>query len=376
MPVFYAAVDLQKNELRQAVVQNLGSGSPPASPVKGQLWFDSTNNILKWYDGTVWQSAQGGAVSFGTILQEQTFGATKTDGVATTAARSDHGHGNPVHDAAAHSTIPLSALAAPTADINLNFNKITNLNYPTGIQDAASKNYVDNMVQGLSWKQTVRLASVANYVALTGLLTVDGVTLVAGDRFLLKNQTTASQNGIYIAASGAWTRAADADTGAELVNASVYVSEGATLADTSWVCTTDAPITIGTTSTTWVQFAGVGTIVAGAGMTQAGNTLNVIAGDTSLIVNADELHVNTAVIATVAYADNKYAWSYSAPLTGTTSPEVVTHNLNTRDIMLTVLNGNSPYTAVEVDWDATTVNTATIRFNPALGAGYRVVVVG
>jgi hypothetical protein len=67
---------------------------------------------------------------------------------------------------------------------------------------------------------------------------------------------------------------------------------------------------------------------------------------------------------------------YSAALTGTASPEVVTHNLNTRDVHVTVYNGATPYTAVEVDWDATSVNTITIRYNPNLGAGYRVVVLG
>jgi hypothetical protein len=70
------------------------------------------------------------------------------------------------------------------------------------------------------------------------------------------------------------------------------------------------------------------------------------------------------------------AKKFAAALTGTASPETVTHNLNTRDIQLTVLNGATPYTAVEVDWDASTVNTAVVRYSPNLGAGYRVVVVG
>jgi hypothetical protein len=104
-----------------------------------------------------------------------------------------------------------------------------------------------------------------------------------------------------------------------------------------------------------------------------------VAGDTSLTVAADSIVVNTAVIATVAALNSAVAGvvkKFAAGLTGTASPETVTHNLNTRDVQVTVLNGASPYTAVEVDWDATTVNTVTIRYNPNLGAGYRAVVVG
>src|SRR5215471_13238577 len=186
MPVFYSAIDLGKNELRQAVVQNLAVGSPPSSPVKGQLWFDSTNNILKWYDGTVWQSALGGAVSFGTILQEQTFGASKTDGVATTAARSDHGHGNPTHVNADHSAINLSALAVPTAAVSFNSQRITNLTDPSGQQDAATKQYVDNLIQGINWKAPVNCATTANVnLATGGYLTIDGVTTGAGSTCLV-----------------------------------------------------------------------------------------------------------------------------------------------------------------------------------------------
>jgi hypothetical protein len=81
-------------------------------------------------------------------------------------------------------------------------------------------------------------------------------------------------------------------------------------------------------------------------------------------------------VASVTAAVTGVAKKFAAPLTGTASPEVVTHGLNTRDISLTVLNGASPYTAVDVDWDATTLTTATIRYNPNLGAGYRVVCLG
>jgi hypothetical protein len=129
--------------------------------------------------------------------------------------------------------------------------------------------------------------------------------------------------------------------------------------------------------------AGAALTTAGAGLTKTGAQIDVITGDTTLVVNPDEMHVNTAVMATISAMNTAIANAVAGmsrkvafALAGTGGPEVVTHNLNTRDIHLQVLNGASPYTAVQVDWDATTVNTATIRYNPNLGAGYRCVIVG
>lgn len=122
----------------------------------------------------------------------------------------------------------------------------------------AVRTAINAAVAGLSWKQAVRAATTANGTLATAFENgdaIDGVTLATGDRILLKNQSSASENGIYVvAASGAPTRATDADSGAELVNASVYVSEGSTLADTQWTCTTNATITVGSTSITFAQF--------------------------------------------------------------------------------------------------------------------------
>lgn len=124
------------------------------------------------------------------------------------------------------------------------------------------KTYVDGKVAGLSWKQAVRAASTAAVTLATAFEngdTIDGVTLATGDRILIKNQSSGSENGIYtVNASGAPTRATDADAGAELVNASVYVSEGTANADTQWTCTTNAPITVGSTSLAFAQLTSGG----------------------------------------------------------------------------------------------------------------------
>jgi len=387
MPSFYGAIDLQKNELRQAVIQNLGSA--PATPSVGQLYYNNVNNTLWYYNGT-WISASGTPA---TTVTTAAFADAGVVGTATNYAREDHKHGMPAHNDAAHSAIHLSALAAPTADMNFAGFRVQNMGDPLVANDAANKNYVDNSIAGLSWKTACRVASTANITSLSGLLTVDGVTVAANDRVLVKNQTTGSANGIYVAASGAWTRATDADTSAELVNAAVYISEGTANADSAWVCTTNAPITVGTTSLTFAQFSsGSGNVpttrlinttapLTGGGDLSADRTLAISAfagsaagavpsspGGTTSFLRADGTWAAPAGGGTV----NKYA----AALTGTASPETVTHNLGTRDVSVTVYNGASPYTEVEVDWDAATVNTVTIRYSPNLGSGYRVVVIG
>lgn len=153
-------------------------------------------------------------------------------------------------------------------DATLAANSATRL--PT---QSAVKSYVDNALTGLSWKQSVRLATTANDT-LSGLAARDGVTPIAGDRVLVKNQTTATANGIYIAAAGAWARSSDADTGPELVSATVFVSEGAANADTQWTCTNDA-ITIGSTNIAFAQVSGAGTYSAGFGLGLSGNQFSV-----------------------------------------------------------------------------------------------------
>jgi hypothetical protein len=152
---------------------------------------------------------------------------------------------------------------------------ISNAGTPVAGTDAANKNYVDQAIAGLSWKQEVDIATTAN-ITLSGLQAIDGYTTLAGDRVLVKNQTTGSQNGIYVAAAGAWSRATDADLATELQGAAVYVSRGTLQADTGWTQTADA-VTLGTTPLTWSQFSGSNSYVAGTGLTLTGNSFAITA---------------------------------------------------------------------------------------------------
>ena len=155
-------------------------------------------------------------------------------------------------------TSRLDQMAAPTAAVSMNTQRITNLAAPTGDNDAARKADVDAARTGLDVKVSCRVATTAN-ITLSGTQTIDGIAVVANDRVLVKNQTTASQNGIYVCAAGAWTRATDADTDAEVTAGMfTFIEEGTTNADTGWVLSTNAPITVGTTSLTFTQFSGAG----------------------------------------------------------------------------------------------------------------------
>lgn len=147
----------------------------------------------------------------------------------------------------------------------------------------------------LDYKTSCRVATTANLAALSGLLTIDGVVLVAGDRVLVKNQTTASQNGIYVAAAGAWARAADADDGTKLSpGASIPVETGTANADTIWRLSTDGVITIGTTAIAFardVAFSEFGASLAASGYQKLPGGLIIQWG----------VHIATAATGTVTF---------------------------------------------------------------------------
>lgn len=174
----------------------------------------------------------------------------------------------------AASVASISDLSAPTGDVAWGGYKITGLADPVSDQDAATKIYVDQVAQGLDVKASVKAATTGN-ITLSGAQTIDGVSIVAGDRVLVKSQTAQADNGIYVASNTSWSRSADANTFAELVSAYTFVEEGSTYADTGWVCTVNAGGTLGVTPITWSQFSGAGTYQAGTGLTLTGNTFSI-----------------------------------------------------------------------------------------------------
>ena len=167
-----------------------------------------------------------------------------------------------------------------TGAIAMGTNKITGLGTPTDGTDAATKSYVDTTVQGIDWKASVKAATTANLTLASDLEngdTLDGVTLATGDRVLVKDQSTGSQNGIYVVkASGAPDRSTDADEGAEVTaNFAVFVEQGTVNADSGFTLTNNGAVTIGTTALAFTQFTGLGQIIAGTGLDKTGNTLDI-----------------------------------------------------------------------------------------------------
>ncbi len=165
-------------------------------------------------------------------------------------------------------SIPVASVTGAAPLASPTFTGTVTVPTPSGATDAVTKGYADALVAGLSWKQAVRVATTAPGTLASSFEngdTVDGVTLATGNRILIKDQSSPSENGIYtVNASGAPTRATDADSGAELVNASCYVSEGTTNADTQWTCTTNATITVNSTSLAFAQLASGGGAPTGA----------------------------------------------------------------------------------------------------------------
>lgn len=233
----------------------------------------------------------GGTVD-GTAINNSTIGATTPNSGAFTTVTVDNLNINGNTISSTSGDIAISPNGSGV--INASTSRITGVVDPTGAQDAATKAYVDAVKVGLDFKDSVRVASTANLTISGPGAAIDGITLSSGNRVLVKNQSTGSQNGIYVfnGAGSAMTRATDADSNAEVTSGLfVFVEEGTLNSDNGFVLTTDGSITVGSTALVFTQFSGAGQIVAGAAITKSGNTLDVAVDGRTLEVNSDALRI-------------------------------------------------------------------------------------
>ena len=228
------------------------------------------------------------AVTVGTTSISLGSSATTISGVAQLNVDNLRLDGNTISSTNNNGNIILDPNG--TGVISASSARITSVADPTQSSDAATKSYVDALKQALDIKDSVRVASTANINisnALVNNSTIDGVTVATGDRVLLKNQTDASENGIYaVVASGAASRTADANSNADVTSGLfVFVEEGTANGDNGYVLTTNDSITLDTTDLTFTQFSGAGAVEAGNGLSRSGTTLSVNVGNTLQIAS-------------------------------------------------------------------------------------------
>ena len=326
-PTTLENAELAFNESTNVLYYGTGTGGVGGSatsiiPIAGSGAFVDTSTAqtvagVKTFNSTIVGSVNGNAGTAtalqnsrdialtGDVTGTASFNGTVNASIAATLANSGITAGtftkvtfNAKGIATTGATASLTDISSPTSAFSMNSQLLTNLATPVSDQDAATKLYVDSVAQGLNVKDSCVAATTAN-ITLSAPQTIDGVSVVTGDRVLVKNQSTTSANGIYVVAAGAWARSSDADTYAELVSAFTFVEKGTVNADSGFVCTVDQGGTLGTTPITFSQFSGAGTYVAGTGLTLTGNLFSI----TNTAVTANS-YGDTTGKTTVAFTVN------------------------------------------------------------------------
>lgn len=390
--------NFNKNEIQNATIQNLSSA--PSSPAEGQIYYDTVLHQFGYYNGTTWiytSSGTANAVTRASAAGQSgemmiSAGADRTATSFTTNGLVKIASGIVAQAVAGTDYVTgasTNTFTNKTFDANGSGNSISNIetaDFAANVIDTdgtlaansdiriasqkATKTYIDAIQQGLKWKEPVRVATTTAGTLATSFENgdvVDGVTLATGDRILLKNQASGSENGIRIVqASGTPTRATDADTSAEIKGMVVDVLEGTTNADTAWVLTNDT-VTLDTTALVYVDFI----------KANVPNATTSTAGKVTLATQAEtEAKTDTSKAVVPADLANFPIKKTATIGDGSTTAIVVTHNLGTKDITASVRDASTD-NFVECDIQATGTNTATFTFTvaPASNA-YKVVIIG
>lgn len=423
---FVTNLDLNQNQVLNGRFQAL-SADPSSNLFEGWIYYNTTTDTLRIYANGQWRTllnsvSVGGSSSVALTIGESNGAVTITPNLATSSADGVMSSADKAKLDNATSEATASRLAIRDASGNL---KVAD---PTDPAHAATKGYVDAARSGLDVKQSVRAATTGPINLATDLENGDTldttVTLVTGDRVLVKNQSTASENGIYVVqSSGAAVRATDFDGAGEVSGgAFTFVEEGTVNADSGWVVTSNGPISVGTDAINWAQFSGAGQITAGAGLTKSGNTIDAVGTTDRITVNADSIDIASTYVGqssiTTLGTITTGTWSatdvavasggtgasteadartnlaaggtqgsgVSTPVlarkvsktigNGSDTSFTVQHGFGTREVLIQVYDA-ATYDTVIADTVRTDTNNVTVQFSSAPSSNaYQVVVIG
>jgi hypothetical protein len=430
---FLTNLDLNQNQLLNATFEVLAT-DPSSGNFEGRLIYNSTTDTVKVYANSAWRSLPHSIVSGGGTGIAEALTVSESNGTITLTLNVADTDSAGLLPAAMWNTIT-DATSDATASklVKRDASGNAKVATPTDAAHIATKGYVDAARQGLDVKASVRAATTAPINLSTDLQNgdvIDGVTLVTGDRVLVKNQGTASENGIYVTvASGAASRSSDAngtaDTGELTSGTFTFVEEGTINFDSGFVVSTNGTITVGSTGIVWTQFSGAGSFEAGDGLSKSGTTVNVnVTADrtaiTSDAIDIASTYVGQTSITTlgtittgvwngtdVAVADGGSGASNAsdartnlgytttagqttstavlarvvnqacAASVSTTSVTTVTHNFGTKNVNVQIYEVSSGATVIG-DVARTSNDTVTVTMNGSsiLLNDYRIVVTG
>lgn len=360
------------------------NATPPSDPAPGQEWTDLSVTPAKrrWWDGTKWVAADGTSIPNGFItdvLISPTAGISLSKLATDPLARANHTGTQPASTISDFQTTArsnrLDQFVPPNVNLDLNGVRLTNVASPVNGTDAANKSYVDNARAGISVKDPVRVVAQGNVNLATPGSSIDGVSLVAGDRFLAPTQNVGTENGIYVynGPSTAATRATDSDGSGEVMDGSMLAVAEGTDNGRQYIQTVSGSGAPGTWTQNWIVFTmGGQTYLAGNGLTLTGTTFSLSAPVS--IANGGTGAATALGARTNLGAATKYAADMGSMTAG--APYTLTHGLGTQDVVV-AFRTTDDNRVLNLDWAPNGANAVNVYPDLSLNAGaVRAVVIG